>query len=101
MTYDDVVVLGRLKISNQIEGTSNPVVAAQNRRGDFPCFEFKASKRFSVENPNLPEDPSQIEVDDSFSTISHYTTLTLFLDEMEIIMDSNLVMTILELKREL
>lgn len=48
VTYEDVVVIGKFKISNQMEDTSNPVVAAQNRRGDFPCFEGKASKRFSV-----------------------------------------------------
>lgn len=102
VTYDDVVIVGKAKISNQTEDTSNPVVAAQNRRGDFPCFELKASKRFTVEDgKKLPEDPSQIEVDDSLSTISHYTTLTFFLDEMEIIMDSQLVMIILDMKRDI
>ena len=61
VTYDDVVIVGKAKISNQTEDTSNPVVAAQNRRGDFPCFELKASKRFTVEDgKKLPEDPSQI-----------------------------------------
>ena len=40
-------------------------------------------------------------MDDSLSTISHYTTLTFFLDEMEIIMDSQLVMIILDMKRDI
>jgi len=100
VTYDDVVVVGKSKMSNQTEDTSNPVVASQNRRGNFPCFEFKASKRFTVEGGGLPEDPAKIEVDESLSTISHYTTLTLFLDELEIIMDSQLVRNILQLKRD-
>jgi hypothetical protein len=100
VTFDDFVQVGKFKVSNHIEDTANPVVLAQNRRVDYPCFEFKASKRFSVDNKDLPSDPTQIEVDDSFGTINHFTTMTLFLDELEIVMDSFLVMTILDVKRE-
>jgi hypothetical protein len=60
VTYDDNVNVGFMKISNQTEETSNPVVAAQNRRGDFPFMELKASKRFSVDSTDLPADPTQI-----------------------------------------
>lgn len=100
VTYDDNVKIGRFTISNQTSETANPVVAAQNRKGDYPFMELKASKRFSVDSTNLPTDPTKIEVDDSFSTINHFSTITLYLDEIEIMVDSFLMMEIIDIKHE-
>lgn len=53
VTYDHSIVLGKLKLSNQIQDTANPVVAAQSKKTNNPCFEVKMSKRFSVEMDKL------------------------------------------------